>query len=81
MAYDTALAQLTMNTSDNIPREFVPKKAINLVYGNIDFQDDIKEQTHVANGIITQNARLRCKTTHRVAFQTYSLNVRGLSGS
>ena len=54
MAYDTALAQLTMNTSDNIPREFVAKEAINLVYDNIDFQEDIKEQTHVTNGIITQ---------------------------
>ena len=55
MAYDTALAQLTMNSSDdNIPREFVVKEAINLVYDNIDFQEDIKEQTHVTNGIITQ---------------------------
>ena len=54
-AYDTALAQLTMNSSDdNIPREFVAKEAINLVYDNIDFQEDIKEQTHVTNGIITQ---------------------------
>ena len=53
-AYDTALAELTMNSSDdNIPREFVAKEAINLVY-NIDFQEDIKEQTHVTNGIITQ---------------------------
>ena len=55
MVYDTALAQLTMNSSDdNIPREFVPKDAINLVYDNIDFQEDIKEQTHVTNGVITQ---------------------------
>ena len=55
MAYDTALAQLTMNSSDdNIPREFVAKEAINLVYDNIDFQEDIKEQTHVTNEIITQ---------------------------
>ena len=54
MAYDTALAQLTINTSDDIPREFVANEAINLVYDNIDFQEDIKEQTHVTNGIITQ---------------------------
>ena len=38
----------------DIPKEFVPKEAINLVYDNIDFQEDIKEQTHVTNGIITQ---------------------------
>ena len=43
-----------MNTSDNIPREFLPKEAINLVYDNIDFQEHIKEQTHVTSGIITQ---------------------------
>ena len=43
-----------MNWSDdNIPREFVAKEAINLVYDNIDFQEDITEQTHVINGIIT----------------------------
>ena len=55
MAYDTPLAQLTMNTSDKyIPTEFVVKEAINLVYDNIDFQEGIKEQTHVTNGIITQ---------------------------
>ena len=46
MGYDTALAQLTMNTSDNIPREFVAKEATNLVYDNIDFQKDVKEQTY-----------------------------------
>ena len=55
MAYDTALAQLTMNSSDdNTPREFIAKEAINLAYDNIDFQEDIKEKTHVTNGIITQ---------------------------
>ena len=55
MAYDTAIAQLTMNSSaDNIPRGFVAKEAINLVYDNIDFQEDIKEQTRATNGTITQ---------------------------
>lgn len=51
LAYDTTLA---INTSDNIPRGFVAEEAINLVYDNIHFQEDIKEQTHVTNGIITQ---------------------------
>ena len=53
-AYDTALAQLAINTSDIIPREFVPKESINLVYDNIDFQEEITQQTHVRNGIIIQ---------------------------
>ena len=53
-AYDTALAQLTIDTSDIIPREFVPKEPINLVYDNIDFQEEITKQTHVTNGIIIQ---------------------------
>lgn len=48
LAYDTTLA---INTSDNIPRGFVAKEAINLVYDNINFQEVIKEQTHVTNGI------------------------------
>jgi hypothetical protein len=54
MAFDTALAQLVVNTSDIIPREFVANEAVNLVYDNIDFGEDIKKQTHVTNGIITQ---------------------------
>ena len=54
MSYDTAIAQLVVNTSDIIPREFVANEAINLVYDNIDFGEDIKKQTHVTNGIITQ---------------------------
>lgn len=53
-AYDTALEQLTINTSDIIPREFVPKESINLVYDNIDFQEEITKQTHVTNGIMIQ---------------------------
>ena len=48
-AYDTALAQLANNTSDIIPREFVPKELINLVHDNIDFQEEITKQTHVTN--------------------------------
>lgn len=54
MAFDTALAQLVVNTSDIIPREFAANKAVNLVNDNIDFGEDIKKQTHVTNGIITQ---------------------------
>lgn len=53
MSYDTAIAQLVVNTSDIIPREFVANEAINLVYDNIDFGEDVKKQTHVTNGIIT----------------------------
>ena len=54
MSYDTAIAQLVIDTSDIIPREFIANEAINLVYDNIDFGEDIKKQTHVTNGIITQ---------------------------
>ena len=54
MAYDSALAQLTINTSNVIPRNFVEEEYVNLVYDNIDFGEDIVKQTHVTNGIITQ---------------------------
>ncbi len=57
MAFDTALAQLVVNTSDIIPREFASNEPVNLVYDNIDFGEDIKKQTHVTNGIITQQIR------------------------
>ena len=57
MSYDTVIAQLVVNTSDIIPREFVANEAINLVYDNIDFGEDIKKQTHVTNGIITQKIK------------------------
>ena len=39
MAYDSALAQLTMNTSNIIPKEFVSGKHVNLVFDNIDFKE------------------------------------------
>ena len=55
MAYDTAIAQLTIQTLNILPREFVANEATNLVYDNIDFGEDIKKQTHVTKGIITQN--------------------------
>ncbi len=54
MAYDSALAQTTINTSNIIPREFVANEYVNLVYDNIDFGEGIAKQTHVTNGIITQ---------------------------
>ena len=55
MAYDTAIAQLNIETSTIVPNEFVPNKAVNLIYhDNIDFGEEIKKQTHVTNGIFTQ---------------------------
>lgn len=54
MAYDSALAQTTIDTSNIVPKEFVEKEYVNLIYDNIDFGEDIKKQTHVTNGIITQ---------------------------
>ena len=54
MAYDSALAQLSMNTSSYLPKDFVKNEYVNLVYDNIDFGEEIAKQTHVTNGIITQ---------------------------
>jgi hypothetical protein len=54
MAYDSAIAQATINISNIIPREFVAKEYVNLVYDNIDFGEVISKQTHVTNGIIIQ---------------------------
>ena len=54
MAYDSALAQKTINTSNDIPTNFVPEEYVNLVCDNIDFGDLIVKQTHVTCGIITQ---------------------------
>ena len=54
MAYDSALAQLTMNASNIVPKDFIPCQFVNLVYDNIDFKEDSVQQTHVKNGIIIQ---------------------------
>ena len=54
MAYDSALAHLTINTSNVIPRNFVAEEYVTLVYNNIDFGEEIAKKTHVTNGIITQ---------------------------
>lgn len=54
MAYDTALAQLSLNTSTVIPKGFVAERHVNVVYDNIDFGEEAKKQTHVTNGIIIQ---------------------------
>ena len=54
MAYDSALAQLTMNASNIVPKYFIPCQFVNLVYDNIDFKEDSAQQTHVTNGIIIQ---------------------------
>ena len=53
IAYDSAIAQATIDTSNILPKEFVAKEHVNLVYGNIDFGEEIDKQTHVTNGIIT----------------------------
>ena len=54
MAYDSALAQLTINMSNVIPRNLVAEEYVNLVYDNFDFGKEIAKQTHVTNVIITQ---------------------------
>ena len=54
MAYDSAIAQATIHTSNIIPREFVAKEYVNLVFDNIDFGEEISKQTHVTNGVIIQ---------------------------
>ena len=59
MAYDSALAQLTINTSNVIPRNFVAEEYVNLVYDNIDFGEEIAKQTHVTNGIIIQKMTVK----------------------
>jgi hypothetical protein len=78
-AYDTALAQLTIDTSDIIPREFVPKEPINLVYDNIDFQEEITKQTHVTNGIIiqkiVQESNTRPQQVIKISKSQRSVNV------
>ena len=59
MAYDSALAQLTINTSNVIPRNFVAEEYVNLVYDNINFGEEIAKQTHVTNGIIIQKMTVK----------------------
>ena len=59
MAFDFALAQLTINTSNIIPRNFVAEEYINLVLDYIDFGEEIFKQTHVTNGIITQKITIQ----------------------
>ena len=48
--FDNALTQLVVNTNKLI----IANKAVNLVYDSIDFGEDVKKQTHITNGIITQ---------------------------
>ncbi|XP_046845101.1 uncharacterized protein LOC124438948 [Xenia sp. Carnegie-2017] len=68
MAYESAIAQLTINSLNTIPKDFVEGKHITLVYDNIDFQEDATKQTHVTNGIIIQKVvpetfpKLACRT-------------------
>ena len=54
MAYDTALAQLSLNASNVIPKGFIAEHHVNVVYDNIDFGEEAGKQTHVTNGIIIQ---------------------------
>ena len=63
MAYDLAIAQATINTSNIIPREFVAGEYVNLVYDNIDFCEEISKQTHVTNGIIVQRKSVQKQTS------------------
>ena len=41
MAYDSAIAQSSIDSSNVVPKDFVPKEYINLVYENIDFGEEI----------------------------------------
>ena len=72
MAYDSAIAQLVIETSDIVPREFVPGKAINLVFDNIDFGEEVKKQTHVTNGIITQ----KVSQNHQSTSERETVNIK-----
>ena len=54
MAYDTALAQLSLKASNVIPKGFIAEHHVNVVYDNIDFWEEAGKQTHVTNGIIIQ---------------------------
>ena len=54
MAYNSALAQITSNTSNIVTKEFIPGKYVNLAYDNIDFKEESSQQTHVTNRIIIQ---------------------------
>ena len=52
MSYDAAMAQVNINSSNLIhQKEFVAIEAVNIVYDNIDFEEEIHKQTHVTNGI------------------------------
>ena len=59
MAYDTALAQLSLNASNVIPKGFIAEHHVNVVYDNIDFGEEAGKQTHVTNGIIIQEITSR----------------------
>ena len=63
MAYDSAIAQSSIDLSNIIPRDFVPNECVNLIYDNIDFGEEITKQTHVTNGIITQKVKVQKQAT------------------
>ena len=62
-----------------LPRQFIANEAINLVYHNIDFGEDIKKQTDVTSGIITRKItsqnHSREAQTSRISKSLRSLKV------
>ena len=74
MAFDSALAQLTINTSNIIPRNFVAEEYIKLVFDNIDFGEEISKQTHVTNGITTQKITIQneCELRHSTVIKSHN---------
>ncbi len=69
ISYDTAIAQLNITTANLIPNEFVAN-TVNIVYDNIDFGEEIKNQTHVTNGIVTQKV-----TSEKQAFREQTVTI------
>lgn len=67
MAYDTALAQLNINSNTIVPKEFIEEMLVNLVFDNIDFGEEAAKQTHVTNGIITQKICDEVEERHETA--------------
>lgn len=52
MAYDSSLAQLNIETSDILPKEFVESLAINLVFDNIDFGKEVKKNRRMSQTVL-----------------------------
>ena len=54
MSYESAIAQLVINNSNVLPKEFLPGQHVNLVYDNIDFGEKSTTQKHATDEIIIQ---------------------------